>query len=91
MRERGEDPFQRGRAELGRDGVEQRHRERIVVLGEDVVSCLRQSIPPGRASAVARFPALAQCLDPTLALQLHELLPDRLAGHPEPVGELRDG
>jgi hypothetical protein len=40
---------------------------------------------------VARGFALVQRLDPAFALQLHELLPHRLSGHPESLRELGDG
>src|SRR5437016_9708479 len=56
-----------------------------------MVARLGQSVARGRTSAVARAGAFVHRLDPTLALELHELLPHRLAGHPEAVRELRDG
>src|SRR5207245_2947422 len=45
----------------------------------------------GRASAVTGGGALVHRLDPSLALELHQLLPHRLARHAEALRELRDG
>ena len=44
--------------------------------------------PPGPR---ALFAALDPRFDPAIAMKLQQLLPDRLAGQPERIGEMGDG
>jgi hypothetical protein len=63
------------------------------MLREEVIARAGEAVAGGRASGSRAFPArpLYAGLDPSIALQLKQLLPDRFSGELQGGSELGDG
>jgi hypothetical protein len=78
--------------QLLRHRVDHGERQRVVVLREEMLAGVGEVVDRGRAAgAAADGVVIDRGLDPTLSLQLQELLAHGLAGQSEQRGELGDG